>query len=285
MATVTRSAADRPSAGNDTGQHGKFIMLPHVAVRSLSRIRPTVLAVFAALLMHRNQKTGLCNPTVPTLAADVGLSHETVERAIGELERAGFVSVERHKDRRGHFYSLAGTHAKVECSTHAKVKCSGVGTHAKTPSEHTQKPARNKEEQDVLTRRNTKPSGTDVPVDHRHTPIRELIKQQHQDKFKTGTCEWDGSEARALSQILKANPKWDVEVISAMVRNRFDSDGVTPARPRTWIPALGKYAAGPLNEFNRLKVPKKPKAQEDFEARALEVGRILREQTTRGKLQ
>jgi len=243
---VVPTIAENQESGKGSG---KFVMVPHAVIRS--HISPPALAVYMALLLHRGQKTGLCNPSIPTIAADLELSHDTIERAIKELERSELVAVERHKDRRGHEYSFTGTHANSVYEHTQKPGCSESGTHAKTPPEHTQKPPRNKEEQDVVTRRNTKPSFADAQVDARHHLIRTLIQNIHQSKFKI-VCQWDGSEARALSILLKANPAWTDDTITAMVTNRFAYDGVTPERPRVWLPQLAKYAAGPLDRFGKL---------------------------------
>jgi hypothetical protein len=88
--------------------------------------------------------------------------------------------------------------------------------------------------------------------DPRHAPIRELIQRLHFEKFKI-QAEWNGSEAKALNRLLSANPHWTMNQISAMVRNRFDSESIPSERPRKWLPDLSAYAAGPLDRFGRLQ--------------------------------
>ncbi|MFI5090770.1 MAG: hypothetical protein ACHP7P_11995 [Terriglobales bacterium] len=89
-------------------------------------------------------------------------------------------------------------------------------------------------------------------VDPRHAPIRSLIQSLHLEKFRV-TCQWDGSEGKALARLLAANPSWDEQQLTRMVRNRFGSDEVPSDRPRKWLPDLGTYAAGPLTRFKNLK--------------------------------
>jgi hypothetical protein len=103
-----------------------------------------------------------------------------------------------------------------------------------------------------------KPSAADATVasdsdpEPRHAPMRGLIQQLHLKKFRV-KCQWDGSEGKALERLLSANPGWSEEEISQMVRNRFDSEGITSDRPRKWLPNLGSYAGGPQDRFNKLK--------------------------------
>ncbi|MGO4712537.1 helix-turn-helix domain-containing protein [Bradyrhizobium sp. 2TAF24] len=49
--------------------------------------------VMLALIGHRSNMTGQCDPAQPTIAAELGVSVSTVERSIKRLDRAGFLSV------------------------------------------------------------------------------------------------------------------------------------------------------------------------------------------------
>jgi hypothetical protein len=82
-----------------------------------------------------------------------------------------------------------------------------------------------------------------------------LIQSLHLEKFRV-KCEWNPSEAQALNRVLGDNPSWTEAQLSAMVRNRFDSDELPPDRPRKWLSSLGSYAAGPLDRFGRRKTVK-----------------------------
>lgn len=86
--------------------------------------------------------------------------------------------------------------------------------------------------------------------DARHAPLRELIQELYAEKFRI-PCQWDASEGKALALLLKSNPGWTKDDIVRMVRNRFDSEGIAPSRPRSWIPKLDAYAAGPLDRFGK----------------------------------
>ncbi len=48
--------------------------------------------VMIALIGHRNNKTGRCDPAYPLIAAEIGVSARTVERSIGRLKNFGFLS-------------------------------------------------------------------------------------------------------------------------------------------------------------------------------------------------
>jgi hypothetical protein len=67
-------------------------------------ISATAKLLFAQLLDHRNKRTGQCNPRRKTLADEIGVSVDQVDRAAGELQRAGYLTWKR--DRRTAFYEL-----------------------------------------------------------------------------------------------------------------------------------------------------------------------------------
>lgn len=97
-----------------------------------------------------------------------------------------------------------------------------------------------------------KPAPSKEFVDCRHTTARTLIQQLFQSNFSV-TCPWDGSEARAMKNLLTDNPSWTEQQIEQMIRNRFSSDDITGERPRLWLPNLAKYHAAPLDRFQKPK--------------------------------
>jgi hypothetical protein len=52
--------------------------------------------VYAALLAHRNETTGLCNPSLGTVARRLGVHRVTVTRRLIRLEQAGAIRRTRH---------------------------------------------------------------------------------------------------------------------------------------------------------------------------------------------
>ena len=69
-----------------------------------SQLSMTARMVYAQLLDHRNRKTGQCNPKQDTLAAELGVSVDTVQRAISKLRAAGLIQTA--KGRRGCSYTF-----------------------------------------------------------------------------------------------------------------------------------------------------------------------------------
>ncbi|WP_316174119.1 MULTISPECIES: helix-turn-helix domain-containing protein [unclassified Bradyrhizobium] len=51
------------------------------------------LLVMVALIGHRNNRTGRCDPSFATIAAEIGVSISTVQRSFKRLKAAGFVKV------------------------------------------------------------------------------------------------------------------------------------------------------------------------------------------------
>lgn len=69
---------------------------------------------------------------------------------------------------------------------------------------------------------------------------------------------WDGSEAKALSDLLKAMPGITLPRFRQMLQNRGKSDVNPCERPRKWIASLPNYEMGPLDAFGKPQT--RPKA-------------------------
>jgi hypothetical protein len=89
-------------------------------------------------------------------------------------------------------------------------------------------------------------------IDSRHGPVATLVQELFKAQFSV-TCPWDGSEGKALNNLLKANPSWTIDELRRMVRNRFASDKVNGDRPRLWLPNLAKYSSAALDQFQKPK--------------------------------
>ena len=76
---------------------------------------PSRAIVVYLYLADRAGKEGTCFPSVPRIARDTGLSGRTVQRAILDLERAGFVRVDGRLRKNGadssNLYTLTETSA------------------------------------------------------------------------------------------------------------------------------------------------------------------------------
>jgi hypothetical protein len=100
-------------------------------------------------------------------------------------------------------------------------------------------------------------------VDDRHSVVEAKIKELHLAKFALA-AQWDGSEGRALKQLLQANKTWTIAQLTTMISNRFASEGITGERPRAWLSNLGRYAGGPLDRFGKLtSAPMRPSRSDD----------------------
>lgn len=85
-----------------------------------------------------------------------------------------------------------------------------------------------------------------------------LFKQVQDSVFqaysnKNGVMpEWDGSEGKALSLLLAANPSADLAHWRRCIQGWADSELNHGDRPRIWLPRLSSYR-NPLNAYNRPK--------------------------------
>lgn len=64
---------------------------------------PAAKATLCALAWHLNHETGLCNPSIETLAMEIGASENTVRAALAALEQMGVITIERRTNRTHHF--------------------------------------------------------------------------------------------------------------------------------------------------------------------------------------
>jgi hypothetical protein len=72
-----------------------FFMIPET-VAATKTLSSTAKLLLAQLLDHRNKRTAQCNPKQATLARELGISEDTVQRKLVELRRLGFVATKRH---------------------------------------------------------------------------------------------------------------------------------------------------------------------------------------------
>ena len=85
-----------------------------------------------------------------------------------------------------------------------------------------------------------------------HGLIRSWIQRDY-ESVNGISCPWDGSEAAALTKMLKANQSWTPDEWRVMILNYFESEKVNGTRPRVWLPQISKWALGPLDKFGNVK--------------------------------
>ena len=100
-----------------------------------------------------------------------------------------------------------------------------------------------------------------------HGRIREWIQRDY-EAINGISCPWDGSEAAALTKMLKANPSWTPDEWRVMVLNHFESEKANGERPRVWLPHISKWALGPLDKFGGLW-RERPAKREQLKAEAV----------------
>jgi DNA-binding transcriptional MocR family regulator len=71
------------------------------------RLSMTAKLLLAVLQDHRNNRTGQCNPKRQTLAGELGVSMETITRALKELRLAGFIRAKQAQ--RTNSYEISGS--------------------------------------------------------------------------------------------------------------------------------------------------------------------------------
>jgi uncharacterized protein YdaU (DUF1376 family) len=89
--------------------------------------------------------------------------------------------------------------------------------------------------------------------DPRHTPFKKEVFEFWGAQNPGGPeCPWNGSDAKALHELLKAMPNLEIEQFRRALRNRANSDTNPADFPREWLRVVMKFAAGPLDRFGKL---------------------------------
>jgi hypothetical protein len=99
-------------------------------------------------------------------------------------------------------------------------------------------------------RQKQNPSRGTREADPRHelfkNSMRSYWTSRNQDEMP-----WDGSEGKALSLLLSANPSLTNERFQDCLRHRYRSEVNHAERPRGWLATITNFAQGPLNRYGK----------------------------------
>lgn len=209
------------------------------------------LLVLLSLADHCND-LGECYPSIARLAKKCRLSERSVQYALKYLQGESLLSIQKNAGRNNtnvftvmvqnmhrlgeeKVQDLQGAKSappieKVQStiSKGCKVRQKGVQPIAPKPS---------------LTKNKNLP-------DPRFTPIKDLIFRYYMKKNGEDPS-WDPSEAKHLSEFLKATPNISIETFTKCLTNRFKSDISHSDRPRKWISNIMDFLNAPLDKYNR----------------------------------
>jgi uncharacterized protein YdaU (DUF1376 family) len=106
-------------------------------------------------------------------------------------------------------------------------------------------------EEEEKSKRKEKPSGKPVG-DSRHGLFREQIDRCWKHYTGQDAAPWNGSEGKALSELLAAKPDLTLEDFRKCLKNRGDSPSeVQTERPRQWLPNILRFLGGPLDRYGK----------------------------------
>lgn len=87
--------------------------------------------------------------------------------------------------------------------------------------------------------------------DPRHIQFREQTAKYWQLKNSDREMPWNGQSAKALADLLAANPLLDVDTFTELLRNRWKSDLNHFEAPAIWLRRITDFAGGPLDRFGQ----------------------------------
>ncbi len=92
-------------------------------------------------------------------------------------------------------------------------------------------------------------------IDPRHAEFRDATEKYWEHANPGIPMPWDGSEAKVLWRLLKANPQLTTEQFKECLRHRRKSDVLQSERPRKWLENATDYASGPVDRFGKPREP------------------------------
>lgn len=98
-------------------------------------------------------------------------------------------------------------------------------------------------------------------ADRRHMPVKGMLDDYWRaENPMIPSLPWDGADAGALANFLRANPDITPDIVFECLKHRLASEDHAPGeRVHRWIGDLLRYAQGPLNRF---KQPMRPASSE-----------------------
>ena len=214
--------------------------------------------VYVAIGDNANDE-GEAFPSLPTIADKTRLSLSTIRRAIASMEDSGWLEVTRGlgAGNRSHYRLKKVSEGKV---SQRKLSLGKVSVRRKKGVTQTQKGVTQKNPPNPLIGVNV--INRQEPLlaereegrpDDRHTPFRAATQEYWDSENPDIGMPWDGSEGKALSLLLKANPHLDLEAFKVLLRNRHQSEVSHAERPRKWLDRVTDYACGPLDRYGKPK--------------------------------
>jgi hypothetical protein len=224
-------------------------------------------AILAYVSISRCANKGQCSFSLDYLAKQVKIGRATFVRALKELEDSELVSVQTPVGGKNVYTLLPVTKSiRVADDTPAQMELPPAQPDSPTRLTLSLPPAHTEPHKNTNLRKlKTLPSGegeesTTKPPKSLHAEIQECIFSCHRKSYDCDPS-WNGREAKALSDLIAATPSWKLSTYQILIRNRYASDGLNGDRPGTWIPNLSRYAAGPLDVYNRPKYKHKEEKQ------------------------
>lgn len=206
------------------------------------------LLVLLSLADHCND-LGECYPSIARIAKKCRLSERSVQYALKYLQDENLLSVQKNVGRNN-----TNVFTVIVQNMHRlgdeKVQSLQGANLAPVQSET---PKRCKTRQKKVQPIAPKPLGTvkrTITPDPRFTPIKDLIFRYYVKK-NTEEPSWDVSEAKHLSDFLKATPSMTPDVFQKCLINRFKSEVSHSGRPRKWISNIADFLEAPLDKYNR----------------------------------
>lgn len=216
----------------------------------LPQIGPTAFAVYAYLSRFVSNETQTCWPSMATMAERLQLSKSTIHRSLQVLTEAKMLRVvEKGKQHSSSEYALLDI---SQSSTSGTLRVFSVPS--SVPKQAIQSSA-TVPEQDLYNNPNKQDLILSPPSseqkESRFAIFKEMIFKFYNWKYQRDP-QWDGSEAKQLSALLKSDPKLDILTFRQWLKNYGESKDISPGeRPRIFLPRLSKYSVTALNQYGR----------------------------------
>lgn len=224
---------------------------------------PVECFVLVALASHCNDNGDSCFPSITRIAQMTRRSERTVVRAIGAMEKAGWITIERGSGR-GKVSKYHVNVAKLkgrQCDTLLAERVTAATGKGDTLTEKG-------DSGDIAIRKNSQEPSIETSNPSRlkkrergelKTRIEGFVKSVIIQRTNLPTAPWDGGAMAQLNRLVDSNPSWTDEDFERLLRNWSHSDPELVRfgdHPKRLLSNLGRFAAGPVKRLQPQNIPK-----------------------------
>ena len=214
---------------------------------------PTLVSVLLCLAEKGNHEGRDCFPSIPTLVRMSRFGERTVVRSLKELERMGWISVQRGVGKGNYSRYTINLDKLKRCQT---ATFSGP---EKVPLKTRKGDFDDNPPHPLLGRTVHEPSiepSIEPPREphlpsNRHAGFKEALRRYWDAANAGREMPWGPAEGKQLQMLLAEMPHLALEEFESLLRYRFKSEVNQADRPSLWLRKVSSFGGGPIDRFGK----------------------------------